>query len=141
MNKSMSWVKALAMILLALAVAACGGDQAAENTGNRPSPKPAAQKPALIGDAVAGQTEYVQYCSACHGPDAKGLKGLGKDLTASDFIRNLSDEEFLHYVQVGRAADDPLNTTGIPMPPKGGNPALSDQQIMNIIAHIRTFYQ
>ena len=34
--------------------------------------------------------------------------------------------------------DDPLNATGIATLPKGGNLALTDQQIMDIIAYVRT---
>jgi disulfide bond formation protein DsbB len=33
---------------------------------------------------------------------------------------------------------DPLNTTGIDMPGKGGNPALTDDNILAIIAYLRT---
>jgi disulfide bond formation protein DsbB len=33
---------------------------------------------------------------------------------------------------------DPLNTTGIAMPPKGGNPALTDGQIVDIVAYLRS---
>ena len=89
----------------------------------------------IVGTALV---VWARYCSACHGPDAKGLKGLGKDLTHNDFIKGMTDEQFLHYVNTGRSVDDPRNTTGIPMPPKGGNPALKDQEIMDIIAHVRT---
>ncbi|NIV15865.1 MAG: hypothetical protein GWN62_32795, partial [Aliifodinibius sp.] len=73
------------------------------------------------GDPEQGQTFYVQFCSACHGQDALGLKGLGKDLVHSEFMAEMSDEEMLKYVNEGRTVDDPRNTTGIPMPPKGGN--------------------
>jgi disulfide bond formation protein DsbB len=34
--------------------------------------------------------------------------------------------------------NEPENTTGVPMPPKGGNPALTDEQILEIIAFIHT---
>ena len=80
----------------------------------------------------------MQFCSACHGQDALGVKGLGKDLVHSEFVMQETDAEMLKYVNEGRAVDDPRNTTGIPMPPKGGNPALTDQQIVHIIAYLRT---
>jgi hypothetical protein len=51
------------------------------------------------------------------------------------------DAELLEFVKTGRPVGDPLNTTGVDMPPKGGNPALSDVQILDIIAHIRTLQQ
>ncbi len=138
MNKFVKLILA-GVVVAAFALTACGGDS--QPQAQKPAAKAPAPKAALVGDAAAGKTEYAQFCSACHGPDAKGLKGLGKDLTASDFVKKLSDEELLHYVIKGRAADDPLNTTGIPMPPKGGNPALTDQQIADIISYLRTFYK
>jgi disulfide bond formation protein DsbB len=42
------------------------------------------------------------------------------------------------FIEVGRPVDDPENTTGIIMPPKGGNPALSDQDMADIVAYMRT---
>jgi len=122
-----------------LALTGCGGN---EQSSPGTTPKTTANQqtaPALAaGDAVQGSTLFTQYCSACHGPDAKGIKGIGKDLTHNEFVMGMTDEEFLTYVNAGRAVDDPRNTTGIVMPPKGGNPALKDQEIMHIIAYIRT---
>jgi disulfide bond formation protein DsbB len=77
-------------------------------------------------------------CAACHGPDARGVPNLGKDLVASEFVHTLSDEELLAFIKTGRPMWDPLNTTGIDMPPKGGNPALTDDDILAIIAYVRT---
>ena len=64
--------------------------------------------------------------------------GLGKDMTTSEFIKGLSDPELVEFIKLGRAADDPLNTTGIIMPPKGLNMALSDAEILAIVQHIRS---
>lgn len=85
-----------------------------------------------------GQTSFTAYCSACHGPDAKGVSGLGKDLTNSDFMRGLSDTDLLNFVKTGRPIWDAANTTGVDMPPKGGNPGLTDEDILAIIAFLRT---
>jgi hypothetical protein len=38
----------------------------------------------------------------------------------------------------GRDTSDPLNTTGIPMPPRGGNPSLTDDQLRWVIAYLRS---
>lgn len=99
-------------------------------------------KPSYTPEQIAnGEKLFVGTCSACHGTDAKGLPNLGKDLTNSSFIQEKTDEELVAYTNAGRAVDDPLNTTGIAMPPKGGNPALTDAQILDIVAYIRTFYE
>lgn len=126
----------LLIFALAFLVIGCGGGG---GTSDSSTNTPEAAAPA--GDPVAGETLFVQSCSACHGTDAKGLPGLGKDMTTSEFIRGLSDAELLAFIKTGRPVSDPANTTGVDMPPKGGNPALTDEQILDIIAHIRTVNQ
>jgi disulfide bond formation protein DsbB len=93
-----------------------------------------AYDPALVAE---GQQLYVQ-CAACHGPDARGMPNLGKDLVASEFVAGLTDDALLEFIRTGRPMWDPLNTTGIDMPGKGGNPALTDDNILAIIAYLRT---
>jgi disulfide bond formation protein DsbB len=88
---------------------------------------------ALDGKALFGVT-----CTACHGPEAKGLPGLGKDMTTSEFIASKTDEDLVEFIKQGRAIDDPLNTTGVPMPPMGANPALSDGDLLAIVQFIRS---
>jgi mono/diheme cytochrome c family protein len=87
--------------------------------------------------AARGEPLFAQ-CAACHGADARGIPNLGKDLVTSDFLHSLTDEELLAFIKTGRPLWDPLNTTGIDMPPKGGNPALTDDDIMAIIAYIHS---
>lgn len=96
------------------------------------------EEPAPEGDAVVGETLFQNTCAACHGSDAKGLPGLGKDLTTSEFVRGLSDAELVAFITEGRPADDPANTRGVAMPPKGGNPALTAEDLFDIVAYIRT---
>lgn len=123
----------MAMSALALLIVGCGG-------GNEPAAGDGEEQEteAAAGDPEAGETLFVQNCSACHGQDAKGLPNLGKDLTGSDFVHNNSDQELLAFVKQGRPVSDPENTSGVDMPPKGGNPALTDEQILDIIAYLRT---
>jgi len=92
------------------------------------------------GDAAAGKAVFGTLCFACHGPEGKGIPGLGKDMTTSEFIAGKTDEELFAFVRTGRPIDDPLNTTGVAMPPSGGLPTLSDQDLTNIIAFIRTIH-
>ncbi len=102
-----------------------------------PSPAPAVV--ALKGNPEKGKELFAGTCASCHGPDAKGLPGLGKDMTTSEFVRKQTDTQLLEFIKKGRPATDPANTTGVDMPPKGGNPALTDQDLADIIAFIRTF--
>jgi len=105
--------------------------QAAPSSGNTT----VSYDPAAVS---AGQTIFSSLCSACHGVDAHGLPNLGKDLVASEFVHGLTDEELLNFVKTGRPIWDPANTTGVDMPPRGGNPALTDEQLMDVIAYLRT---
>ncbi|MFN2224064.1 MAG: cytochrome c [Chloroflexota bacterium] len=124
------------MAFLALFLVACGGgDDGGSDAADEPADDTAAMP---TGDAVAGEAKFQTTCSPCHGPDAKGLPNLGKDMTTSEFIRSSSDAELLAFVKTGRPPGDPANTTGVDMPPKGGNPTLTDQDLADIIAHIRT---
>jgi mono/diheme cytochrome c family protein len=94
----------------------------------------ASYDPALV---ERGQSLFTM-CSACHGMDARGITGLGKDLVASEFVHGLTDEELLQFILTGRPIWDAMNTTGIDMPPKGGNPALTNDDILAIIAYLRS---
>jgi mono/diheme cytochrome c family protein len=109
------------LLILAVLIAACGS----------PAPTP-------IGDATAGKAKFDNSCVSCHGPDAKGLPNLGRDLTTSEFFKTTPDLDLVAFVTQGRPTSDPANTTGVDMPPKGGNPALSEQDIKDIISYLRT---
>jgi disulfide bond formation protein DsbB len=113
----------------------------AEATQPEPTPEPtpaAAPDTPVAVAAPDGAALYKVTCPACHGQDAKGMQGLGKDMTTSEFIKKLSDEELVEFIKKGRPLDDPLNTTGIAMPPKGLNVALSDDDILAIVKFIRS---
>lgn len=132
---SRTWTKLSLGLLtgaLALGLAACSG-----GAGSAPTVAPSGS----TGDAVKGQTFFVGTCSACHGPDATGVVGLGKDLTTSTFVAERTDAEMLAFILTGRPASDPLNTTGVDMPPRGGNPALTDADITDIIAFLRSIHK
>lgn len=47
-------------------------------------------------------------------------------MTTSEFIKSQSDAQLVEFIKKGRPASDPANTTKVDMPPKGGNPALTD---------------
>ena len=47
----------------------------------------------------------------------------------------------MEFIKVGRDPSDPLNTTDVAMPPKGGNPALDNDDLYDIVSYIRTLQQ
>jgi len=85
-----------------------------------------------------GRAAYDRICATCHGRDANGIQMLGKGLRDNDFSQALSDEELVEFLREGRPATHSLNTTGIDMPPRGGDPTLSDEDLANIVAYLRT---
>lgn len=133
-------LKTLTILLLAgsMWTAGCNSSQPAANAPAAPAQASAAPAANLAGDANAGKTIFQGTCQACHGPDAKGVKGLGKDLVTSAFVKGLNDQQFLDFIKKGRETSDPLNTTKVAMPPKGGNPTLDDKQLMDVIAYVRS---
>jgi disulfide bond formation protein DsbB len=136
----------------ALLVACAGGGGTAAGGGGglataapaqvtvAPAAQPTAPAPAsgATGNAQNGKTLFAGTCVACHGPEGKGIQGLGKDLTTSAFVKSQSDAQLIDFIKKGRPASDPANTTKVDMPPKGGNPALTDANIADIVAFIRT---
>ena len=63
---------------------------------------------------------------------------LGKDLHQNEFVRGLDDEELFQFFKTGRPANHPLNEQRVDMPPKGGNPALQDDDLRLIAAYVRS---
>lgn len=132
----------LILLLLTAALVGCGGGDTAVSAGDAAAGD-AGEETAVTstGDPVAGEAKFNEVCIACHGPGGAGVENLGKPFTTSEFVRQSSDEALLAFVKMGRPISDPANTTGVDMPPKGGNPALTDEQILDIIAYIRTLQE
>lgn len=107
---------------LAKALAAAGGD-------------------AELAEYIAnGARLFAASCTSCHGRDGKGMPNLGKDLTVSTFLTQRNDDQMLEFLKKGRDPNDPLNTTKVAMPPKGGNPALNDDDLLDIVAFLRSIH-
>lgn len=131
----------LRRLALALAVtgllAGCPGEDDMDLTGGQGTPKrePIRTQKQQVGPS--GEELYKSTCAACHGPQGQGLPGLGKNLTTSEFVDSQSMDDMVAFLKQGREAGHPLNTTGIAMPPKGGNPALTDEQLRSIAQHVK----
>jgi mono/diheme cytochrome c family protein len=84
-----------------------------------------------------GKKVYFGTCITCHGADGRGVAGNGKDLVRSSFIAQRSDDELVQFLLKGRDLSDPLNTTKILMPPKGGNPVLNEDDLYDVVEFLR----
>lgn len=93
------------------------------------------------GAVSRGREAFATTCAACHNEDGKGRPGLGRDLTGSAFVRAASDERLARMIADGRAADDPLNITKVAMPPRGGNDALSEADLRDLVVFVRALQE
>jgi len=97
------------------------------------------EEPDRTGDPEAGRRHWMNTCIACHGQRGEGVRGQAPGFHETGFVEELSDQEMLAFIKRGRMPFEPANRSGVQMPPKGGNPLLTDDQIMDIIAYMRTF--
>ncbi|MBI5650154.1 MAG: cytochrome c [Chloroflexi bacterium] len=123
------------LMLLLLVLVACESAPAIT-----PAPVSAdAQKfVALKGNREIGKNKYAETCVSCHGMSGRVSPGAGKDLATSAFIKGLSDADLVLFLTRGRGVNDPLNTFKSEMPARGGDSALTDQDLADIVAYVRT---
>ena len=115
---------ALACCTAATLVAASGCSQ----TGEAESPAPA-------GIAARGQQAFSGMCAECHGLEAQGIPSMGMDLRTSDFVQRASTAQLIRFIRTGHR---PTNRFPGGMPEDGGDPSLSDQQLADIAAWLKS---
>ena len=154
---SNAWI-AWAAALLAGGLLACGGGDESPPETSKPPPAPApapapapetsppapppppAEPAALLpGDAAAGQPVYVANCATCHGPNGGGDGPLSASLDPSParhndgaYMNGLDDAYLTKVIAEGGAV---VGKSALMAPWAG---TLSDQDIANVIAFIRT---
>lgn len=114
------------------------GSARGSSSGSDPGAGPGGPPAPDAASVERGKQAYMTTCIACHGEHGEARPNLGKDLAHSTFLAGLSDDEAVAFLKRGRDPGDPLNTTGVAMPPKGGNPALGDAQLHDIVAFVRS---
>ena len=109
------------------------------SNGARSSPGPAAAAdsgttaalPAVAaGDAERGARIFGETCVACHGANGKGAIPGVPDL--AERLKKQDDVLLRHIIEGFESPGSPM-----PMPAKGGNPDLSDQDMADSLAYIR----
>ena len=119
----------IVVVIAAWMLSACGG--------NGTTTTPTGPIEVQPGDPVNGAAVYSGVCAACHSRDLTGVEGLGAALAPNDLVATSSEEEIVELLIVGRPAEHPDNETGIDMPPRGGNPALTDQDLADVAAYLK----
>lgn len=84
------------------------------------------------GDAKAGDAVYHQTCVACHGDDGRGVVPGAPDFSKKGGVLSEPHAMLNDHIKNG------FQAPGAPMamPPKGGNPSLTDQDIANVHAYL-----
>jgi mono/diheme cytochrome c family protein len=119
-----SWLFALPLLAIPTVLPAQSGDSL-----------PSGVTAAMVED---GKKLYAGagLCSACHGPEGKGIQGLGADLTDAKWVH--SDGSLDAIVgQVLQGVSPEKSTTGVAMPAKGGS-QLTDPQVRAVAAYVWT---
>jgi mono/diheme cytochrome c family protein len=131
-NQRMKTKKLIILVsVLALTLAACGGGSSDGGGSDTVAPPSGG-----AGDAVAGADIYKATCTACHGSDLAGIDGLGLPLAPSDFVTSQSEADLAAFISRGRPTSDPDSTSGVDMPPRGGNPSLDEQDLLDVSAYL-----
>lgn len=80
-----------------------------------------------------GQSIYGTTCIACHGANGKGAVAGTPDFTSASGPLSKPDSVLLNHIMNG------FKTKGnqLAMPPRGGNPSLSDADLKTVLAYIR----
>ena len=85
-----------------------------------------------------GEKIVRETCSSCHGKDMRGMPKAGVNLLASQFVHDTDDKDLVTFLKSGRQPFDPQSRTNVQMPPRGGNPTLTDDMLRDVVAYLRT---
>jgi len=98
------------------------------------SDHPGPVTPTTPPDLANGAELFATICAQCHGPAGEGVKGRGKNLPLSPFVNQSTDAEVVAMIRVGRppTMDHPA------MPPKGGRLDLTDRDLFDVVAFVRS---
>ena len=120
--------KLLSLLLVAL-LAACGKSEPPK-TETQPVAAPAAVAPAPVAEAAAdggkGAELFKKTCAMCHQTGVAGAPKLGDKADWGPRIAQGQDTLYKHAIEGFNGAKGA-------MPAKGGNPALSDDEIKVIV--------
>jgi mono/diheme cytochrome c family protein len=101
------------------------------------SPSPAASAAPLPGDPTKGAALYGANCASCHGASLTG--GIGPALNPIEKLPNVAnalDPTFLIGIITNGRVHQPGDPRQTDMPAKGGNSALTDQDVKDLASYI-----
>ncbi|MDQ7019766.1 MAG: c-type cytochrome [Robiginitomaculum sp.] len=84
------------------------------------------------GDAAKGKAVYEGTCIFCHGAKGTGEIPGTPNFTKADGVLAQDDAVLIRHITDGFESPG----SAMPMPAKGGNPDLSDEDIENVLAYL-----
>jgi mono/diheme cytochrome c family protein len=94
----------------------------------------------LPAQADSAQENYTAYCAKCHGPDGRGdgpsagsLATKPQDYSDCAAMQKISDDTMFKVIKGGGAA------VGLPGDMPSWSDGLSDPEIHDLVAYLRTF--
>ncbi|MCC6208294.1 MAG: cytochrome c [Gammaproteobacteria bacterium] len=87
-------------------------------------------------DVARGEALYKQTCVACHGASGAGSLPGVPDLTKASGSLAKPDDALFKNIKEGFQSPG----SALAMPPKGGNPALTDEDIRIVIQYMRSAF-
>ncbi|MCW9025475.1 MAG: cytochrome c [Gammaproteobacteria bacterium] len=91
----------------------------------------------LVQADISGESLYMQNCMVCHADDGSGAMPGISDLVSNRSWSELPDELLLERITNGIKSQ----SSPAPMPPKGGNLNLSDNDLLRIIIYMKNEFQ
>lgn len=86
-----------------------------------------------VDHVEAGKAVYEGTCIACHGPDGKGVLPGMPNFKKKNSPLSQPDSVLLDHIMNGFASPG----SDIPMPPLGGSPDLTEQDIKYVVEYLR----
>lgn len=116
---------AISLVLIAL-LAACGKQEAPSASAPAAAPTPTTAPAPQVAANPVGEAAYKQVCAMCHGAGVGGAPKTGDKAAWEPRIAQGKDVLYKHAIEgfTGKAGM---------MPPKGGNPSFSDEQMKQAV--------
>lgn len=85
-----------------------------------------------IVNASEAEEIYFSNCIVCHGDDGSGNMPGVPDLAENESLFRDSEQAIVERLKSGIQRPG-----GIAMPPRGGNPGLTDEQLLSVLRYVK----
>ncbi|MCW8955974.1 MAG: cytochrome c [Gammaproteobacteria bacterium] len=85
---------------------------------------------------LSGEQIYMQTCIVCHGDDGSGNMPGVPDLADNKQLLTEKDSVIVERIKAGIQSPGNLS-----MPARGGNPDLTDEQLLSVLVYVKQLIQ